>query len=98
MSPETLGPGSRLEFWPDYGGALLWSGGAQVSLATLPLSPELVAAVGQWLAEYDDAKLPWEPTRDETWLAAGRGVFDALRDALWAHGIELVAGETHWRP
>ena len=88
---------SKLEFWPDYGGALLWAAGERVDLRELPLSPDLVGPASVWLADYDDAKLPWEPTRDDAWLAQGRHVFGALRDALWEHRIELVAGEDHWR-
>ena len=95
VSPLTRG--SRLEFWPDYGGALLFASGVRVDPRELPLPPELTVTAGEWVARYDDAKLPWEPTRDEVWLEQGRQVFEALRDALWEHGIELVAGEDHWR-
>lgn len=89
---------TRLEFWPDYGGALLWAAGTRIDLRELPLSLDLVARTSAWLAEYDDAKLPWEPTRDDVWLSEGRQLFDTLRNELWEHGIELVAGEDHWRP
>ena len=89
---------TRIEFWPDYGGALLWAAGERIALNALPLSSDLIYAASRWLAEYEDSKLPWEPTRDDTWLAEGRGMYVALGDALWEHGIELVAGEDHWRP
>lgn len=89
---------TRLEFWPDYGGALLWAAGARIDLRELPISLALIARASAWLAEYDDAKLPWEPTRDDAWLSEGRRLFDALRNELWEHEIELVAGEDHWRP
>jgi hypothetical protein len=92
------GPATRLEFWPDYGGALVWAAGKHVELGTLTLSRELVGAATRWLAEYDDARLPWEPTRDDDWLAEGRRLFEALRNELWKDGVELVAGEDHWRP
>ena len=64
----------------------------------LPIGPDLVVAASNWVALYDDTKLPWEPTRDDAWIEAGRQVFEALRDELWKSGIELVAGEDHWRP
>jgi hypothetical protein len=91
------GEPTRLEFWPDYGGALLWAGGERVALDSLPLTRELVEATTAWLSVYDDEKMPWEATRDDAWLAEGRHLFEALRDALWDGGIELVAGEDHWR-
>ena len=90
--------GATLEFWPDYGGALLWSGGVRLDPRELPLSPQLVVAAANWVALYDDTKLPWEATRDDAWIAEGQRLFETLRDELWAHGVELVAGEDHWRP
>jgi len=96
MPPVTRG--SRVEFWPDYGGALLWASGVRVDPRELPLPPELAVTAAEWVALYDDSKLPWEPTRDDAWIADGQRIFEALRDELWAHGIELVAGEDHWRP
>src|SRR5262245_2836630 len=89
---------SRIEFWPDYGGALLWAAGVRLDPRELPISPELATAAAAWIARYDDTKLPWEPGRDDVWLGEGRRLFEALRDELWQHGIELVAGEDHWRP
>jgi hypothetical protein len=88
----------RLEFWPDYGGALLWTGGVRIDPNELPIPAALAVQAAQWIARYDDTKLPWEPTRDEAWLDEGRRLFEALRDELWTSGIELVAGEDHWRP
>ena len=97
-SDASLARGSRVEFWPDYGGALLWSGGVRLDPRELPLPAELVVAASSWVAAYDDTKLPWEPTRDDVWIDQGRQIFEALRDELWKSGIELVAGEDHWRP
>lgn len=90
--------GSKVEFWPDYGGALLWAGGIRLDPNELPISADLALEVLRWVAAYDDSKLPWEPSRDDAWLAEGRRLFEALRDELWASGIELIAGEDHWRP
>jgi hypothetical protein len=64
----------------------------------LPIAPDLVVTAAQWVADYDDTKLPWEPTRDDAWIAQGRQLFALLRDDLWKSGIELVAGEDYWRP
>src|SRR3990170_99464 len=76
-----------VEFWPDYDGALLWDeSGERVPLAELSLPPDIVARAARWIAEYDDSKLPWEPTRDEAWLAEGRLLFAQLRRELFAGG------------
>jgi hypothetical protein len=89
----------RLEFWPDYGGALLWSEtGERRELDSLSLPEALVDEAAGWIERYDDSMLPWDPTRDEGWLADGRRLFVALRAALAVLGIELVAGEDHWLP
>lgn len=87
----------RLEFWPDYGGALLWSeSGERVELDSLSLPDALVHEASRWVGRYDDSKLPWDAARDDAWLADGRRLFMALRAALAALGIELIAGEDHW--
>jgi hypothetical protein len=87
----------RLEFWPDYGGRLLWNeDGTSIDLDTLDLPEALRREAADWLALYDDAKLPWEATRDEGWLAEGRRLFAALRLALRASDVELVTTEDHW--
>jgi hypothetical protein len=89
----------RLEFWPDYGGALLWTeAGERLELDSLSLPEALVREAARWIERYDDSKLPWETTRDDAWLADGRRLFVALRTALAVLGIELVAGEDHWLP
>jgi len=97
-SNAPLTRGSTIEFWPDYGGSLLWSGGFRLDPNELPLPSELIVTAARWVGAYDDSKLPWEPTRDEAWVAQGRQLFETLRDELWKHGLELVAGEDHWRP
>jgi hypothetical protein len=87
----------RLEFWPDYGGALLWTAdGERVPLESLSLPPDLVARATRWVAAYDDAKLPWEPTRDAEWLAEGRHLLAELREELRGRGFELQPDEELW--
>jgi hypothetical protein len=85
------------EFWPDYNGALLWTAsGERVSLEELPLSPGLVERARRWIGEYDDSKLPWELTRDATWVAEGRLLFVDLRRELLEHGVDLEPNEEFW--
>lgn len=92
-------PMKTLEFWPDFAGALLWTGeGAPVSLDDVPLPRELIERAGRWVAAYDDSKLPWEPTHDDEWLAQGRRLFVDLRRDLLEHGFDLQAGEDFWVP
>lgn len=88
---------SRIEFWPDYSEALLFTDrGEPVDVDTLALPGPLVASARGWLRDYDDSKLPWETTRDESWLSEGRRLFAALQTELAQQGIELVAGEDYW--
>ena len=87
----------RLEFWPDYSGALLWDEeGSQVALESLPVTVTLRETAAWWLSEYDDSKLPWEPTANQEWLARGRSLLCDLRLALSPHGIEVVPDEDYW--
>lgn len=87
---------TTLEFWPDYGGALLWTdGGEHVALDELSLPPDLVERCRRWIADYDDAKLPWE-ARDEAWLTVGRRLFADLRRELGEQGVELAPNEPFW--
>jgi hypothetical protein len=88
---------TKLEFWPDYSGGLLWTAdGGRVALEELPLSRGLVEQAQRWVARYDDSKLPWEPTRDGEWLAEGRRLLDDLRRELARHGFELEPDEVFW--
>ena len=87
----------RLEFWPDYGGGLLWSEtGVSVDLDSLSLPDALRREAARWIEGYDDTKLPWESTHDDGWLAEGRRLFAALRLELEVRSIELVTNEDHW--
>jgi hypothetical protein len=87
----------RLEFWPDYGGALLWSAdGQRVSLEDVPISGALIERARRWIAGYDDAKLPWEPTREDTWVTEGKSLFAELRRELLEHGFDLQPNEDFW--
>ncbi|MBI2781573.1 MAG: hypothetical protein HYX55_07245 [Chloroflexi bacterium] len=87
----------QLEFWPDYGGALLHEDGAAVPLDVLGLPPDLIEAATDWLARYDDARLEPE-TRDDAWIAEGRAIFERLRHALNEQATELVDWEGYWEP
>jgi len=88
---------ATFEFWPDYGGALLWTErGERVSLDQASLPRELVDRAERWVAGYDDSKLPWEPTRDDYWLSEGRRLLADLRAALDEQGIDLVPDEDFW--
>jgi hypothetical protein len=86
-----------LEFWPDYGGALLWDAdGRGVALESLPVESPLREAAIRWLSQYDDSRLPWEPTADHEWLGEGRRLLEDLRRALRSHGIEIEPHEDFW--
>lgn len=88
---------TMLEFWPDYSGALLWTAdGKRLSLADMPLPKELAERAERWVAEYADSKLPWEPTRDDEWLAEGRRLLVELRRELVGHGFDLEPNEDFW--
>ena len=86
-----------LEFWPDYAGDLLWTDtGERIPLEDLPLSEELVERAHRWIGEYDDSKLPWEPTRDDEWLSDGRRLLVDLGRELLGHGFDLKPNEDFW--
>ena len=88
-----------LEFWPDYTGALLWTGtGERVSLEDMPLPRDLIEHANRWIAKYDESKLPWEPTRDEEWLSEGKRLFADLRRELLKDGLDLQPDEDFWAP
>lgn len=87
----------RIEFWPDYSDALLFTDrGLRIALDSLALPDPLIATALRWVRDYDDSKLPWETTRDESWLSEGRRLYAALRTELAGQGLELVAGEDYW--
>ncbi|HEY2950774.1 MAG TPA: hypothetical protein VGJ53_20655 [Micromonosporaceae bacterium] len=52
------------EFWPDYGGQLLYGGGRWIDPAELLLHEDTKRVLLLWLAEYSDDKLSFEPTAD----------------------------------
>jgi hypothetical protein len=85
----------RIEFWPDYGGALLHEEGQRLAIDAFDVPEQLVADLRAWLGEYDDAKL--EPaTRDAAWMSRGQGLFDRLQDALRPAEVALVDWEGYW--
>jgi len=86
-----------LEFWPDYSDSLVWTAnGTRVSLDDLPLPRDMVERAGRWLSEYDDTKLPWEPTRDDEWLSEGKRLLVDLRQELLNHDFDLQPNEDFW--
>lgn len=86
----------RLEFWPDFGGVLLHDGGAAVPLDRLPVPADIVARATDWVAGYDDARLPFGDRPDDPWMREGRELFAALRDALASADIALDDWEGIW--
>jgi hypothetical protein len=53
----------RLEFWPDYGGALLWTqAGEPLELASLALPAALRHEAVRWVERYDDNQAHREET------------------------------------
>jgi hypothetical protein len=88
----------KLEFWPDYSGAILWTdGGERVRLEDLPIPTSLIERARRWVAMYDDSKMPWEPSRDDEWISEGRSLLDELQRELFGHGIDLQPDEEFWR-
>jgi hypothetical protein len=89
----------RLRFWPDYTGALLWSDdGERVALEDVGLPRELTDRATRWIADYEDSKLPWEPTRDDDWLSEGTRLFAELRLELLELSFDLQVDEDYWAP
>jgi hypothetical protein len=85
----------HLEFWPDYGDALLHEDGGAVAIDGLGLPDDLVDRARRWVSRYDDARL--EPaTRDASWIAEGRTLFGELRILLRPSGIEVYDWEGYW--
>lgn len=85
----------QIEFWPDYGGALLHEEGKRISLDSLELPQDLIGELGRWLGQYDDAKL--EPaTRDQAWIVEGQRLFARLREEVLGAEIDLVDWEGSW--
>jgi hypothetical protein len=85
----------RIEFWPDYGGALLFEGGARMPLADMAIPADVADRATAWLATYDDAKLDGTDP-DAAWMAEGRALYALLRGVLADDGVELVDWEGIW--
>lgn len=86
----------RLEFWPDYSGVLLHAAGLPVSLGELPLPEDVIDQAAGWVAQYDDAKLPFGERHDEQWIAEVPALFQVIRSALAEHRIALDDWEGIW--
>ena len=69
-----------------------------MALESLPVAATLREKAAVWLTEYDDSKLPWEPTADQEWLAQARTLLIDLRLALGPHDIEVNPDEDYWEP
>ena len=86
-----------VEFWPDYGDALLYEDGTRRSVDDFDVPEALVSAIGRWLGQYDDLKLD-PATRDAGWIAEGQELFERLRDVLAREDVELFDWEGYWDP
>jgi hypothetical protein len=88
----------QVEFWPDYGGALLHEEGRRIPLDSLGLElpPDLVGELDLWLAKYEDARLELA-TRDKAWMEEGQRLFARLGGELARSEIELVDWEGYWK-
>ncbi|HLO35894.1 MAG TPA: hypothetical protein VK194_07420 [Candidatus Deferrimicrobium sp.] len=88
----------RVEFWPDYAGALLHVAGRPLPLDGLSLQDAVVERATAWVRQYDDSKLPFGDRRDDAWLAEGRAIFELLRMHLATQDIALDDWEGIWTP
>ena len=88
----------RLEFWPDYAGALLHADGKPIPLGMLPLPRDLVERATAWVGGYDDTKLPFGGRPDDGWFTEGQAIYVAMRAALAIAGIALEDWEGIWTP
>ncbi len=89
-------PPDELEFWPDYGGALLWDKqGKAIPLDTLPMSADLRARLEAWVTLYDDTRLPMEGSGDTAWLDLGTRLLAEVQETL-APAYDVVVSEPWW--
>jgi hypothetical protein len=97
MADETEIP--ALEWWPDYGGDLLWvrlgQGGTRVSMDEVGLSESFRQRAALWLADYDDAKLPIDGPGDADWLATGSRLLAQARSEMTGRYVVTVT-EPYW--
>lgn len=97
MAHEPEAP--TLEWWPDYGGDLLWSrtgqGGHRVTMAEVGLSGSFQERAASWLGSYDDAKLPIDGDGDADWLAEGVRLLEDARAELAGQYVVQVT-EPYW--
>ncbi len=85
----------RLEFWPDYNSEPLWDKDQPVPLAEHRLPPDLTLRISDWLARYDESRLPIDGPGDQEWLYEGKGILRELREAL-SDRYEIVVTEPWW--
>lgn len=92
-------PLPTLEWWPDYGGDLLWlrtgPGGRRASMAEVGLSPSFQERAARWLESYDDARLPIDGPGDSQWLATGLALLAEARAELTGRYL-IVVTEPYW--
>ena len=88
-----------LEWWPDHGSGPLWKrsgrGGVSVDAASLGLSPDLVARLTEWNADYSDDKLPPESNRDSAWVSQGIELLAEVRQHLLGK-FKIIVTEPWW--
>ena len=88
-----------LEWWPDFGGELLWlrsaNGGSRISMDKVCLSPSFQVAARAWLSKYDDSRLPISGPGDAVWVAEGIQLLDAARSQVSVR-YRIVVTEPWW--
>jgi len=87
-------PREELEWWPEYGAALLWRAGSAVRLETLPLDGALRGRLEAWVSQYDDDRLPFDGVGDAEWVRQGQELLAEVRRAL--ADTHFVAAEEPW--
>jgi hypothetical protein len=87
----------ELEFWPDYGGHILFGQGRWVDPAELDLHEQTRAELSGWLAEYDDDKLPFGEDPDHVWLQHGQDLLRRIRQEAGARHT-IMPSEDWWEP
>ena len=84
-----------LEFWPDYGAGPLWDQGASVALEAVGLPSQLAARLAAFGEAYQEGRLPLDGPGDTDYLAEGKRLLGAVREAL-AGRYRVLVTEPWW--